>query len=337
MATERIGFTLTPVLLALGSHREHVLITASRPRWTCDAGCPTRKFRRRAVLAAATGAIVAATIAVPTPGLSATADSASTEALTGTERIKAIQALRSVTEMQNKAFALTNRGAFADADAVWTDIIALNDRNAAAWSNRGNCRTSQGRFVEAVADFDRAIALAPEEPDPHLGKGVALEGLKKYQDALHEYDLSNECSLALYGVPDPVVFNNRGNVYGLGMGDWARAVESFHRAALLSREYVFARANEALATYQLGKRAEGIRMMETLLRKYPDFPDLRAALVAAYWSEDGRQGDAETYWLTVLDQDSRYNDIKWVKNIRRWPPILVTELNNFLSLREHGS
>jgi tetratricopeptide (TPR) repeat protein len=337
MTTKRTGFIISPIVTALGSHPVQVQSTASSPRWTCDAGRPPSTFRRRALLAAAAGAVVAAAIAVPTPSMSGTPASTPTDALTGTDRIKAIKALRSVTEMQNKAFALTNRGAFADADAVWTDIIALNDTNAAAWSNRGNCRTSQGRFVEAVADFDRAIVLAPEEPDPHLGKGVALEGLRKYEDALHEYDRSNECSLALYGVPDPVVFNNRGNVYGLGMGDWARAIESFHRAALLSREYVFARANEALATYQLGKRAEGKRMMETLLRKYPDFPDLRAALVAVYWSEDGRQGDAETYWLTVLEQDSRYNDIKWVRSIRRWPPILVTELNNFLSLREHGS
>lgn len=59
---------------------------------------------------------------------------------------------------------------------IWTKIIEMNDTNAAAWSNRGNCRTSQGRFEEAVADFDRAVALAPEEPDPYLGRGVANEG-----------------------------------------------------------------------------------------------------------------------------------------------------------------
>jgi tetratricopeptide (TPR) repeat protein len=308
------------------------LRTSTPTSCSCSESPKVLKPGRRALLTTVAGTAIA--LFAPTRCQSKTAGSGGDAAVSDKQRLAAIQALRGVTDLQNKAFGLTNRGAFVAADVVWTDIIALNDHNAAAWSNRGNCRTSQGRFTDAVADFDRAIELAPREPDPHLGKGVALEGLRRYEDALHEYDVSNECSLELYGVPDPVVFNNRGNVYGLGMGDWKRAVDSFHQAALLSREYVFARANEALATYQLGMREEGVRMMESLLRKYPDFPDLRAALVAVYWSQSERRGDAETFWLTVMEQDSRYKDIRWVGTIRRWPPVLVQQLNNFLTLKE---
>jgi predicted 2-oxoglutarate/Fe(II)-dependent dioxygenase YbiX len=40
--------------------------------------------------------------------------------------------------------------------------------------------------------------------------------------------------------------------------------------------------------------------MRTLLRRYSDFPDMRAALAAAQWAA-GREGDAETQWTRVED------------------------------------
>lgn len=42
------------------------------------------------------------------------------------------------------------------------------------------------------------------------------------------------------------------------------------------------------------------REMRALLRRYPDFPDMRAALAAAQWAA-GREGDAETNWQRVED------------------------------------
>lgn len=36
------------------------------------------------------------------------------------------------------------------------------------------------------------------------------------------------------------------------------------------------------------------------MRRYPDFPDMRAALAAAQWAA-GREGDAETNWQRVED------------------------------------
>lgn len=39
----------------------------------------------------------------------------------------------------------------------------------------------------------------------------------------------------------------------------------------------------------------GPREMRTLLRRYPDFMDMRAALVGALWNE-GIEGEAESNW-----------------------------------------
>jgi tetratricopeptide (TPR) repeat protein len=233
--------------------------------------------------------------------------------------------------LQSRAFELTNAGDFRSAERIWTELISLNDGNAAAWSNRGNCRVSQGRFTDALEDFDRAVALAPGEPDCHLGRGVALEGVREWDAALREYEVADDCAQNMYGAPDPVTYNNRGNVYGLGLGDWATAAEFFHRASVMNRNYIFPRCSEALCVYQLGRHDEAVKMLTGLLRKYPEFCDVRAALVAIAWA-DGDIADAERNWTVVMEQDVRYKELDWVRSIRRWPPLLVEHLDSFVTL-----
>lgn len=68
----------------------------------------------------------------------------------------------------------------------------------------------------------------------------------------------------------------------------------------------------------------------TLLRRYPDFPDTRAALAAAEW-ELGQEARAETDWLRV--DDPRYSDRTWLRKTRRWPARLCDALEAFLDIR----
>ena len=52
--------------------------------------------------------------------------------------------------------------------------------------------------------------------------------------------------------------------------------------------------------WQVGERDPAMRQMRTLLRRYPDFADVRAALAAALWAA-GKEGEAETTWARVED------------------------------------
>lgn len=54
------------------------------------------------------------------------------------------------------------------------------------------------------------------------------------------------------------------------------------------------------AFLQVGQRDPAMRQMRTLLRRYPDFNDMRAALAAALWAA-GKEGEAETTWARVDD------------------------------------
>ncbi|TAE47763.1 MAG: tetratricopeptide repeat protein, partial [Oscillatoriales cyanobacterium] len=90
-------------------------------------------------------------------------------------------------ELVQKAFEATNEGKFPAAETLWTEIIDKFPSQAAAWSNRGNSRVSQNKLQLAIADYEKAIELAPNAPDPYLNRGTALEGLGRWEEAIADY------------------------------------------------------------------------------------------------------------------------------------------------------
>lgn len=74
-------------------------------------------------------------------------------------------------------FALGSLAALADddrAEARFARALALEPAYAEAWFNRANHLRDRGRFADAVRAYDRAIALKPEDDDPHSNLIFAL-------------------------------------------------------------------------------------------------------------------------------------------------------------------
>lgn len=237
-----------------------------------------------------------------------------------------LQALyRDLGDLYQRAFAATDQGDFVAAEQLWSEAIERMPSNPATWSNRGNARVSQFKLKAAIADFDKASQLAPDEPGPYLNRGTAWEGLGDWERAIADYNRA----LAI-DPEDPVALNNRGNANG-GQGDWEAAKADFYHAAELARGFALANINYALTLYQLGEKDEGTRKLRNLVRRYSQAADPRAALTAVLWDQ-GRPGEAESNWAAAVNLDTRYKDIDWVRNIRRWPPAIADALERFLTL-----
>ena len=75
----------------------------------------------------------------------------------------------------NKSIA---QGAYAEAIAIFQDLIKLNPRHAIALNNLGSALFKMGRYKEAEACFYRAIKVKADYPDPHsnLGNLLLLRG-----------------------------------------------------------------------------------------------------------------------------------------------------------------
>ena len=130
---------------------------------------------------------------------------------------------------RNQELALFNRGnalfalkRHAEALASYNRAVALWPGHAPLLNNRGNALFSLGRKLEALAAFDRAIAADPTYVDAHFNRANALLGLDRKADALASLD----------------------------------------RAAALDPEHVEAQFNRAVLRLRLGQYAEGWRLNE---------------------------------------------------------------------------
>ena len=228
-------------------------------------------------------------------------------------------------QLQQKALDALNRGNLQDAEAAWTRLIEQMPGNPANWSNRGNVRAGLNQLDAAIADYDRAIELAPEQPDAYLNRGAALEAQHHWQAAIADYNRVLQLNPS-----NAAAFNNRGNAQA-GQRNWQAALTDYQTATQLNTNFAAARANYALVQYQLDDTTAAIRTLRNLTRRYPQFADARAALAAALWAE-GQQGEAESHWVAVMGLDRRYQDLDWVRQVRRWPPKVADALAAFLQL-----
>ena len=169
------------------------------------------------------------------------------------------------------------------------------------------------------------MALDPQSVDPHLNRGVAEEALSRWQAAADDYrwilERNPEDASALY---------NLGNVEG-SRDDWAAARRCFEAAALARPGFALARSSAALAAFQLGDPEAAEVELRNLIRRHPLFADARAALTAVLWQR-GARGEAESNWAAASGLDPRYRQQDWLRQIRRWPPLPVEALNQFLAL-----
>lgn len=79
---------------------------------------------------------------------------------------------------------------------------------------------------------------------------------------------------------------------------------------------------------------------ERVSRRAPGSSDTRAALAALYWRA-GKYEQAEAAWQFACENITagckKYEDRDWLQTVRRWPPVMVTYLQDFLQLQRTDS
>jgi tetratricopeptide (TPR) repeat protein len=90
----------------------------------------------------------------------------------------------------NAANALYELKRYEEALASYDRALAIQPDFANALSNRGNVLLELKRYEEALASYDRALAIRPDLAEAHLGRGTVLSTfeLKRYEEALASYD-----------------------------------------------------------------------------------------------------------------------------------------------------
>ena len=235
----------------------------------------------------------------------------------------------SLPQLFDSALSASRQGDFGRALPLWDQVLELAPDDAAAWSNRGNVQLALGDPIAAIADQDRAIALDPDSADPHLNRGTAEEALQRWDAAADDYRWILERHDEA-GEPRASALYNLGNVLG-SKGDWAAARTSFAAAADARPGFAMARSSAALSAFEQGDLDAAERQLRSLIRRYPLFADARAALTALLWRQ-GSRGEAESHWAAASGLDPRYRQEEWLRSVRRWPPVPIEALQQFLAL-----
>ncbi|HMF27440.1 MAG TPA: tetratricopeptide repeat protein, partial [Candidatus Cybelea sp.] len=127
------------------------------------------------------------------------------------------------------------------------------------------------RLEDALASYDRAVALAPDHADTLDNRGVVLAALMRLDEALASFDRA----VALR--PDHAnAFNNRGKT----LADLKRlpdAIASFDRAITLKPDYADAFNNRGIALRDLERHAEALASFDRAKAMKPDLKYLAGA------------------------------------------------------------
>jgi tetratricopeptide (TPR) repeat protein len=179
---------------------------------------------------------------------------------TATQSLTLSQAL----DIASKAY---QAGKLAAAEQICWQIIAADPDSVGALNLLSVTHAALGKHEEALAGYDRALALRPDSADVLNNRGVTLLSLMRYDEALAS------CDRALGLRPDFVeALNNRGiALYALKRFD--EALASYDWALSLRPGYIDALSNRGNALNALQRHHEALASYDRALALQPRHVD----------------------------------------------------------------
>jgi tetratricopeptide (TPR) repeat protein/TolB-like protein len=170
-----------------------------------------------------------------------------------------------VAQASLRMYGLTNDGFWTQkALAAAQQALQLNDKLPEVHSTLGSVYRATGKYSEAIAELNRAQALAPNSDEVYwrlgnvyLAKGDSPHAIEAFQKAiqLNPYYWVNQNSL--------------GNAY-YNVGDYDKALEAFKQVMTLEPDVNAGYVNSGTVLVQQGKYAEAVPLLQHALQIEPD-------------------------------------------------------------------
>jgi Flp pilus assembly protein TadD len=199
-------------------------------------------------------------------------------------------------------------GHIREAVASYDKAVALRPDYAEAYYNRGNALIELKHLSEAVESFDKAIALKSDYVEAYVNRGNVLMELKQIEEALASYEK------AITVKPDHAeAYTNRGNAL-LDLKRTEEAVTSYNTAIALKPDHAEAYSNRGNALIELDTQ-EAIAGYDKAVALRPDYAQAyhNRALARLLVSDfQGGWTDYEWRWKTKdFDKPPQFNLASW--------------------------
>ncbi len=163
-----------------------------------------------------------------------------------------------------------------------TELVRSGEAYADAFNLLGLAYAMVGRREEAVAEFDRSLALNPRYVDAHLNRAITLSDLGRSDEAAEAFRSAQDLGAVDHtGLPAPA----------------ASRLANLH--AELAEAYI-----------EAGGRTEAIVQLEKAVALRPEFTDLRYRLARLYM-EEGRVERARLELEGMVAMRPKFTDA-WV-------------------------
>jgi predicted O-linked N-acetylglucosamine transferase (SPINDLY family) len=165
----------------------------------------------------------------------------------------------------HQALELHRQGRIADAERLYTAVLAVRPDNIDSLHMLGDIKLARGELATALRLFSAAIQLRPKSPQILVGYGLALNGLGQHDGALEAFEqaIKQKKSFA-------EAHNNRGGVL-VALNRHAEALESFERAVASKPDYAEAHYNRGFALHRLGLNGEALQSLDRAIALRPDY------------------------------------------------------------------
>jgi tetratricopeptide (TPR) repeat protein/predicted DNA-binding transcriptional regulator len=221
------------------------------------------------------------------------------------ERSKSSQGKAQQTKLSNELFL---EGLLFQMQGKWLEAIESYDRAIffkpdlhEAWCNRGHALDELGRYEEAIKSYNRAISFKPDYYESWSNRGNSLGNLGDYEESIESFDRALAIKSDNY-----IAWSNRGISLGY-LGKYIEAIKSHDRAINIKHDYVEAWGRRGYALYSSGRYEEAIESYDQLIAIKPDDVDAwhDKGWVYFLW---GKYSESINYFeKTIAIQSNRYD------------------------------
>ncbi|QDU21145.1 protein kinase domain-containing protein [Urbifossiella limnaea] len=150
-----------------------------------------------------------------------------------------------------------DRGQFEDAARCYRRAVRLDPRDYNSWTQLSAVLLRMHDPEAALEAADRALVLNPDYSHAHINRGSVFQRQGRYTEALREFDLAVELE-ARTGMESSGSYNNRGHAR-LRLGDYTGAIADFKEALRITPDSTLAEANLTIAVrWRRGAAAEAV-------------------------------------------------------------------------------
>ncbi|MGP8128689.1 MAG: tetratricopeptide repeat protein [Candidatus Bathyarchaeia archaeon] len=110
----------------------------------------------------------------------------------------------------------------------------------------------RNKDLEAIKEYDQAIAFAKNDSELHNSKGDALDDLGKYREAIEEYDQAIRLD-----PQEAAYYNNKGNALS-SLGREQEALEAYNHAIILNPDHFLYHTNKGDVLHKLDRHKEAV-------------------------------------------------------------------------------